>query len=68
MGATGLGAIIGGAFDAISGDDSVGDGAIKGAVAANLIKAVVPVAFTFLVGWAILKGVGALAGRGRDGA
>ncbi len=64
MGATGLGAIIGGAIDAVSGDDGVGDGALKGAIAANLVKAVVPVAFTFLIGWAVIKGVSALADRG----
>jgi hypothetical protein len=69
MGATGLGAIIGGAIDAMSGDDGVGDGAVKGAIAANVVKAVVPVAFTFLIGWAVLRGIGALTGSDeREGA
>ena len=40
------GALLGGALDASSGDDSPMDGAIKGAVIGGLVKVVAPIAFT----------------------
>ena len=66
MSATTLGALIGGAIDHFSGDDdSSVDGAIKGAVVANVAKVVLPIAVTYAVGWAVLRGLeqvrGALA-------
>ena len=61
MSATTIGALIGGAIDAMSGDDdSSADGALKGAVAANVLKVVLPVAVTYAVGWAVLRGLGVL--------
>ncbi len=60
MSATTIGALVGGAIDAMSGDDGVGDGAIKGAIMANVLKVVVPLAITYAVGWAVLRGIGEL--------
>jgi hypothetical protein len=61
MSATTIGALIGGAIDAMSGDDdSSADGALKGAVVANVLKVVLPVAVTYAVGWAVLRGLGEL--------
>lgn len=61
MSATTIGALIGGAVDAMSGDDdSSADGALKGAIAVNVLKVVLPVAVTYAVGWAVLRGLGAL--------
>jgi hypothetical protein len=58
--ATTIGALVGGAIDAMSGDDSAADGALIGAVTANVLKVVVPIAITYAVGWAVLRGVGEL--------
>jgi hypothetical protein len=60
MGATTLGALVGGAIDAMSGDDSAADGALYGAITANVLKLVLPVAVTYAVGWGVLKGLEAL--------
>lgn len=58
MGATTLGALIGGAIDQLSGDDdSSVDGAIKGAIVANVAKVVLPVVATYAIGWAVLRGL-----------
>lgn len=58
MSATTLGALIGGAIDHLSGDDdSSADGAIIGAVTANVLKVVLPIAVTYAVGWATLRGL-----------
>lgn len=68
MGATTIGALVGGAIDAMSGDDSSADGAFYGAVAANVLKVAVPIAIAYAVGWAVLRGAGELVAsvRGRD--
>ncbi len=58
MGATTIGALVGGAIDSMNGDDSSADGAIIGAVAANVLKVAIPVAVTYAVGWLVLKGIG----------
>lgn len=58
MGATTIGAIVGAAIDGMSGDDGVGDGAIVGAITANVLKVAVPVVMTYAVGWAVLYGIG----------
>jgi hypothetical protein len=61
VGATTVGALIGGAIDAMTGDDdSSADGAIKGAIVGGLLKVVTPVVVTWAVGWAVLRGVAAL--------
>ena len=61
MSATTIGALVGGAIDSWTGDDdSSADGALIGAVTANVLKAVLPIAITYAVGWAVLRGVGAL--------
>jgi len=65
--ATTIGALIGGAIDHFSGgDDSSVDGALKGAIVANVAKVVLPAVVTYAVGWAVLRGLeqarGALAG------
>ena len=57
MGATTLGALIGGAIDSMSGDDSAADGAIYGAITANILKIAIPFAATYAVGWVVLKGI-----------
>ena len=57
MGATTFGALVGGAIDAMSGDDSAADGAIVGAITANVLKVAIPVAVTFAVGWVVLRGL-----------
>ena len=58
MGATTLGALIGGAIDAMSGDDDSSlDGALYGAITANVLKVVVPVVATWAIGWGVLKGL-----------
>lgn len=63
MGVTTIGALVGGAIDAMSGDDSAADGAAIGAVVANVLKIAVPVAITYGIGWAVLRGAGALSDR-----
>ncbi|WP_335303232.1 hypothetical protein [Sphingomonas adhaesiva] len=55
-----MGALIGGAVDAMSGDDGVADGALYGAITANVLKLVLPVALTYAVGWGVLKGLSVL--------
>ncbi|WP_374943901.1 hypothetical protein [Sphingomonas sp.] len=60
MGATTIGALVGGAIDSMSGDDGNADGAVIGAIAANVLKVVVPIAVTYAIGWAVLRGVGEL--------
>ena len=59
MSATTIGAIVGAAIDGMSGDDNEVEGAIVGAVAANVIKVAVPVVATWAVGWLVLRGLGA---------
>ena len=64
MSATTIGGLIGAAIDSMGGDgDSNVDGAIKGAVVANVLKVVAPLAVTYFVGWAVLRGVGELKDR-----
>ena len=62
MGATTVGALIGGAIDSLSGDDGNADGALIGALTANVLKVTVPVVVTYAVGWAVLRGLAALRG------
>jgi hypothetical protein len=57
VGATTTGALIGGAIDAMSGDDSAADGALVGAITANVLKVVLPVVATWAVGFAVLRGI-----------
>lgn len=63
MGATSVGALIGGAIDAMSGDDSAADGALYGAITANVLKVALPIVVTYAVGWGVLKGVAVLSDR-----
>lgn len=64
MSATTVGGLIGAAIDSIGGgDDSNVDGAIIGAVTANVLKIVLPLAVTYAVGWAVLRGVTEIRGR-----
>ncbi|TKD52827.1 hypothetical protein [Sphingomonas baiyangensis] len=51
------GALIGGALDASDGDDSPLDGALKGAIIGGVLRVAVPIAFTYAVGWLVLKGL-----------
>ena len=68
MSATTIGALIGGAIDSMSGgDDSSADGAIKGAIVANVLKVVLPIAVTYGVGWAVLRGAAELKNRAFGG-
>jgi hypothetical protein len=60
VGATTLGALIGGVIDNMSGDDDSWDGALKGAIVANVAKVVIPMAITYAVGWAVLRGAAEL--------
>nr|WP_197979441.1 hypothetical protein [Sphingomonas sp. CFBP 8764] len=48
--------MIGAGIDSLSGDDGNADGAIIGAVTANVLKIVVPLAVTYAIGWAVLRG------------
>ena len=50
MGATTIGALIGAGIDSLSGDDGNADGAIIGAIAANVLKIVLPIAVTYAIG------------------
>ena len=63
MSATSVGALIGGAVDALSGDDSAADGALYGAATANVLKIVLPLAVTYAVGWAVLRGAAEVKAR-----
>lgn len=63
MGATTIGALVGGAIDSMGGDDSAADGAVIGAVTANVLKLVLPIAITYAVGWVVLRGAGELKER-----
>ncbi|KQN93117.1 hypothetical protein ASE95_11150 [Sphingomonas sp. Leaf231] len=60
MGATTIGALIGGAIDSMSGDDGAADGALYGAITANVLKLVLPVVATYAIGWGVLKGLSVL--------
>ena len=61
MSVTTIGALVGGVIDSMSGDDDASwDGALKGAVIANVLKVVVPAAITYAVGWAVLRGAAEL--------
>lgn len=53
-----IGALIGAAIDGMSGDDSVADGALKGAIAGKAVQIVAPVIVTYAVGWLVLRGIG----------
>ena len=67
MSATSVGALIGGAIDAMSGDDSAADGALVGSVTANVLKIALPLVVTYAVGWAVLRGVAELKERAFGG-
>lgn len=67
MGATSIGALIGAGIDSMSGDDGNADGAIIGAVTANVLKVVTPLVLTYAIGWAVLRGVAELKHRAFDG-
>ncbi|MHA6723443.1 hypothetical protein [Sphingomonas sp. RS2018] len=54
---TAIGAAIGSAIDGSDGDDSTIDGAIAGAATAFVVRALIPVAVTYVTGWAVLKGL-----------
>lgn len=62
MGATTIGALVGGAIDSMSGDDGAADGALIGAATANVLKVAVPIAITYAIGWAVLKGASEILG------
>lgn len=63
MGATTLGGLIGGAVDMMSGgDDSSADGVIIGAITANVLKVVLPVVATYVIGAFVVKGLEGLRG------
>lgn len=65
MSATTFGALVGGAIDSMSGDDSAADGAIWGAITANVLKVVVPIALTYAIGWAVVRGAEAAVDKVR---
>lgn len=44
----------------MSGDDSAADGALYGAITANVLKFTLPLVVTYAVGWGVLKGVAIL--------
>ena len=54
MSATTIGGLIGAGIDELRGG-SPEEGALVGAVTANLLKAVLPVVVTYAVGWAVLR-------------
>ena len=57
MGATTVGALIGAAIDEMNGGDDVAEGAVFGAITANVLKVVLPLAVTYAIGWGVLRGV-----------
>ena len=63
MSATTIGGLIGAGIDSLSGDDGNADGAIIGAVTANVLKLVLPVVVTYAVGWATLRALTELRGQ-----
>ncbi len=63
MGATTIGALIGVAIDEMNGGDDVADGAIFGAITANVLKVVLPLAVTYAIGWGVLRGAAELRER-----
>ncbi|WP_174284997.1 hypothetical protein [Sphingomonas bacterium] len=63
MGATTVGALIGAAIDELNGGDDVGEGAIVGAVTANVLKVVLPLVVTYAIGWGVLRGAAELRER-----
>jgi hypothetical protein len=68
MGATTIGALVGGVIDSMGGDDDASwDGALKGAIVANVLKLVVPAAITYAVGWAVLRGASEIVERATGG-
>ena len=67
MSATTMGGLIGGVIDKASGGSAAG-GAVKGALVANALKLVLPLVATFAVGWVVVRGAEALAGRGKGDA
>ena len=62
MSATTVGGLIGAAIDEVTGHDPA-EGAIEGAVVANVLKVVLPLAVTYAIGWAVLRGAAALKDR-----
>ncbi len=60
MSVTTIGALIGAGIDSMSGDDGNADGAIIGAITANVLKIALPLVVTYAVGWAVLRGVAEL--------
>lgn len=51
MNATAFGALVGAAIDGADGDDSVADGALIGAIVANVVKVAVPLAIVGGIGF-----------------
>ena len=63
MSATTLGGLIGGAVDMMSGDDdSSVDGAIIGAITANVLKVALPMVATYVIGAMVVKSLEGLRG------
>ena len=67
MGTTTVGALIGAAIDDISGGDDAAEGAIIGAVTANVLKIVLPIAVTYAIGWGVLRGLAEVREKLLDG-
>lgn len=63
MSATSIGALIGAAIDGADGDDGVADGALIGAIAANLTKVAVPLAVVGGAGFYLWRKAGQLKAR-----
>ena len=60
MSATTVGGLIGAAIDDIRGGEHPAEGAVIGAVTADVLKVVLPLAVTYAVGWAVLRGLAEL--------
>ena len=61
MSATSIGALVGAAIDGSDGEDGVADGALIGAIVANVAKVAVPLAIVGGLGfmaWRTLRGSG----------
>jgi hypothetical protein len=58
------GAIIGGAASAVSGDDSIVEGAAKGAAAGGIVKVAVPLVVTVVVAYTVYRLISGRSGRG----
>jgi hypothetical protein len=62
-----IGALVGAVIDRQDGDSGV-KGAIIGSVSETAIRTVVPIAVTYMIGWAVIYGFRKIVAAASDGA